>query len=862
MNEDYYHEQNSCNDSNSIGFDQSQPPKYTVNHLIFNAHNDFLNSQNNLIIAQNEIIIAQNEIMEQMTSLTSMCEIACQIVQKKQEEKRIEEEQATKAQNWKLLVCYDDDDDEERSNSLKDNIISGLPPCVAITPNEPVDSLSMGDEHLDTILAKESDKFIKSSVENLVPNPSESEGASECDLPACEAFTTFSNVLFDTDYDFYSSDDHSFSDEDFLKEIYSNPLFDEEIIHMKTDPHPFNDDSDLIESMLNHDSSIIISSKIDSLFDEFAGELTLLKSIPMRINETDCHPEEETHFTKRLLYDNSSPRPPEEFVYDNSDVDIESFSPSPIPIKDSDSLMEEIDLSFTPDDLMPSGIEEDDYESERDIPILEELLDNYSLSLPENKSYHFDIPSSSRPPAKPPDVDKKGGSYSVVAPRLELGKFNKWKKHMLCYLMGMEPYYIQCIKDGPLKPKTAKGPSDTKENRIIDLKLEYQTFRAKPSKILSQTYTRYNIMVNELTNDGVTMYKHEINVGFMNSLVEKWLSFYRELRNANHTQTLDLANYMGERDDKEISICQEKYTRDLLKKYEISDSALVKTPMLPLNNLGPDLAGKPVLYRGMIGFLMYLTTSRPDIQFLICLCVRYEANPKESHLIDVKRIFRYLKGTSSIGMWYPKCSGFDLKRYSNSDYVGCNMDKKSTLDTCQILGRKLVCYSAKKQHSTAMSFFRLISSGQAAHPQDTEGFTQPVVKGFHSPLDEGTHSSKPFPEGKPTDHKDSEKNKQPTDMGLPATHLNKGISITQPLHEETNINTKDSKRLKPLADRDSSTTVLVVKYQMDSEPMVITAVADIQALLGAFNDELQDASDDDVFEAGKEMDKDIQEPDA
>nr|GFD07180.1 hypothetical protein [Tanacetum cinerariifolium] len=98
------------------------------------------------------------------------------------EEKRIKEEQATKAQNWKLPVCYDDDDDEERYNSLYDNIISGLPSCSAITPNEPVDSLSMGDEHLNTILATESDEFIKSYVENLVPNPSKPEGENGCDL--------------------------------------------------------------------------------------------------------------------------------------------------------------------------------------------------------------------------------------------------------------------------------------------------------------------------------------------------------------------------------------------------------------------------------------------------------------------------------------------------------------------------------------------------------------------------------------------------------------------------------------------------------------------------------------------------------
>nr|GEY77057.1 hypothetical protein [Tanacetum cinerariifolium] len=113
-----------------------------------------------------------------MTSLTSMCEMACQIIQKKQEEKQIEEEQAAKAQNSKIPACCDDDDDY---NS-------------AITPNEPVDSLSMRDEHLNTIPTTESDEFIKSYVENLVPNPSESEGENGCDLPAC--FTTFSDHFY------------------------------------------------------------------------------------------------------------------------------------------------------------------------------------------------------------------------------------------------------------------------------------------------------------------------------------------------------------------------------------------------------------------------------------------------------------------------------------------------------------------------------------------------------------------------------------------------------------------------------------------------------------------------------------------
>nr|GFB22147.1 hypothetical protein [Tanacetum cinerariifolium] len=266
-----------------------------------------------------------------MTSLTSLCEMSCQIIQKKQEEKRIKEEQAANARYWKIPACCDDDDDYN----------------FAITPNEPVDSLSMGDEHLNTVPATESNEFIN--------------------------FTTFSDILFDAEYEFDSSEDQSLSYEDFLKEIFSNPLFEEEIISTKIDPHHFDAESDLIAYMLNHDSSIISSSsKIDSLLDE-------------------------------LLYDNSSPRPPKEFISENSNVEIESFSQSPIPNEDSDSHMEEIDLPFTPDDPMPPGIKEDDYDSERDILIIEELLDNYSLSFSVIKSYHCDIPSFSRPPIKPPD---------------------------------------------------------------------------------------------------------------------------------------------------------------------------------------------------------------------------------------------------------------------------------------------------------------------------------------------------------------------------------------------------------------------------------------------------------------------------
>ncbi|GKF27303.1 hypothetical protein Tco_0083197, partial [Tanacetum coccineum] len=121
------------------------------------------------------------------------------------------------------------------------------------------------------------------------------------------------------------------------------------------------------------------------------------------INKADFDPEEDIHLVDKLLYAISSPRPLKEFNFENSDAIIEPFPPSPIPVEDSDSLMEEIDLFLTPNDSMPPGIENDDYESEGDIIFLEELFRNDSPSLYENELFHFDVPSSSRPPVKPRD---------------------------------------------------------------------------------------------------------------------------------------------------------------------------------------------------------------------------------------------------------------------------------------------------------------------------------------------------------------------------------------------------------------------------------------------------------------------------
>ncbi|GJY36024.1 ribonuclease H-like domain-containing protein, partial [Tanacetum coccineum] len=109
------------------------------------------------------------------------------------------------------------------------------------------------------------------------------------------------------------------------------------------------------------------------------------------------------------------------------------------------------------------------------------------------------------------------------------------------------------------------------------------------------------------------------------------------------------------------------------------------------------------LYRSMIGSLMYLTSSRPDIMFAVCACARYQINPKVSHLHVVKRIFRYLKGQPKLGLWYPKDSSFDLVAYTDSDYAGASLDRKSTTGGCQFLGCRLISWQCKKQTMVANS---------------------------------------------------------------------------------------------------------------------------------------------------------------
>nr|GEX55925.1 ribonuclease H-like domain-containing protein [Tanacetum cinerariifolium] len=377
-----------------------------------------------------------------MTSITSLCEMACTFVQKKLEEKQLEEERAAKAQNWKLPVCYDDDDDEERSDSLDENIISRLLLFSAITPDEPV---------------------LSTNVENLIPILSESEGILDhmCDVPSIDNSPPLDvskdqiEDFSESNEEFSSTDDDSFSFDniDYVEasppdsELVSSEVM--EIVILKVggieasndNPIPFYDPiisgtppklTPGSDFFLEVDAFLAVedeftSSQFPKLYldpdDDHSFDFKT-KSASTSLNSLL---EETNNFNNSLPEFTTSSNVLCDAEYESDSSDDQSCSNEDVletivskPLseeeiilmklwknlflqKDSDSLMEEIDLFCTPDYPMPPGIEDKDYDYERDILIPKDLPSNNSLSFTEKESFHFDIPLFSRPPAKPPD---------------------------------------------------------------------------------------------------------------------------------------------------------------------------------------------------------------------------------------------------------------------------------------------------------------------------------------------------------------------------------------------------------------------------------------------------------------------------
>ncbi|GJX40943.1 putative ribonuclease H-like domain-containing protein [Tanacetum coccineum] len=168
--------------------------------------------------------------------------------------------------------------------------------------------------------------------------------------------------------------------------------------------------------------------------------------------------------------------------------------------------------------------------------------------------------------------------------------------------------------------------------------------------------------------------------------------------------TFFLGLQVTQKDDR-IFISQDKYVDEILKKFGFLTLKTTSTPMETSKPL-KDAEAEDVdvhLYRSMIGSLMYLTASRLDIMFAVCAWARFQVTPKVSHLHAVKRTFRYLKGQHKLGLWYSKDSPFDLEAYTDSDYAGPSLDRKSTTEGCQFLRSRLISWQCKKQTIVANS---------------------------------------------------------------------------------------------------------------------------------------------------------------
>jgi hypothetical protein len=151
---------------------------------------------------------------------------------------------------------------------------------------------------------------------------------------------------------------------------------------------------------------------------------------------------------------------------------------------------------------------------------------------------------------------------------------------------------------------------------------------------------------------------------------------------------------------------QAKYTKDIVRKFKMEDSKAMATPMSTTTTLDADEEGEHVdqkEYRSMIGSLLYLTATRSDIQFSVCLCTHFQASPRTSHRQAVKQIFRYLRHTPDFGLWYFASSSLALHGFLDADFARCRLDRKSTSGTCQFLESSLVSWSSRKQSSVAQS---------------------------------------------------------------------------------------------------------------------------------------------------------------
>ncbi|GJW81532.1 hypothetical protein Tco_0145507 [Tanacetum coccineum] len=238
--------------------------------------------------------------------------------------------------------------------------------------------------------------------------------------------------------------------------------------------------------------------------------------------------------------------------------------------------------------------------------------------------------------------------------------FNAARPHLICYALTVNPIiYTSCIQQFWATEKANTVNGERQLQALID----------KKKVIITESSVRSDL---HLEDAGVTQEETQQDDNVSTPSNDPPLS-------GEDSMQLSELMILLQQKENGIFISQDKYVAEILKKFNYSD------------------------VKSMIGYLMYLTASRPDIRFAVCACARFQVTPKTSHLLAVKRIFRYLKGKSTLGLWYSRDSPFELVAYTDSDYVGATLDRKSTTGGCQFLGNRLISWQCKKKTVVATS---------------------------------------------------------------------------------------------------------------------------------------------------------------
>ncbi|GKA15140.1 retrovirus-related pol polyprotein from transposon TNT 1-94 [Tanacetum coccineum] len=618
----------------------------------------------------------------------------------RKKEQVYKEEKYYAARRYVLSITCDDEDD---SIPLGD-IIARYSTSKAITPDLPIEEPNNSlNEHLDTT----------PTIENLVPIPSEFEGISDdtSDVPNC-------------------------------------------------DNNRVNSEIDFVESLIDRDTSIVHSSKIDPILEEFSGELAHIAPIPLGIVEADFDPNDDTSSDddsfENIEYVDASPSYYElvslEKVYDvdqeEKEFDLEDiFQIHDVNLRERllkisrlISNIESLKNNPTPDFVLNHHTEETrsgsttthannslpEYDSflfeiEPDQGGLTSVVisDNSNeplLELLEFESFHFN-PSFPRPPPEPPDV-KIFLHFEPDAPVIDnFNELNIEDDDSFTFVIRTFLPFLTYPEASPLSCST--GSEDTIfDPGIITFPFSYlqpEVYVAQPPRFIDFEKPDYVYKLKKalygLKQAPKAWYdrlkafliKHEYKMGMVdNTLFTKKKSsnliivqiyvddiifgstcqdmcdkFAKIMHDEFEMSMMGELNFFLGLQIKQmedgIFFNQSKYIKEMLKKFGLEDSKPMKTPMSSDTKLTKDEECESVdstKYRGMIGSLLYLTASRPDIMFSVCLCARFQEAPKTSHLEAVKRIFRYIKGTTHLGLWYPKGTGIETIVYADSDHAG------------------------------------------------------------------------------------------------------------------------------------------------------------------------------------------------